>query len=150
MEKVLRQDRDALEYLISRCVEIKADVVSRDERESGLREILNFGHTFGHALESVTKYRRYLHGEAVAWGMIAAALLGRELGVTTTDVVTRIVSITGRIGKIPDWPRVAPKILIAAMFSDKKTRAGKLRFVLSSRIGEAQSHGAVAMVKPRN
>src|SRR3984885_2743354 len=67
MEKVLRQDRDALEYVISRCVEIKADVVSRDERESGLREILNFGHTFGHALESVTKYRRYLHGEAVAW-----------------------------------------------------------------------------------
>ena len=77
MEKLLRQDRDALEYVIPRCVEIKADVVSRDEHESGLREILNFGHTFGHALESVTKYRRYLHGEAVAWGMVAASLLGR-------------------------------------------------------------------------
>ena len=63
-------------HIIPRCVEIKADVVSRDERESGLREILNFGHTFGHALESVTKYRRYLHGEAVAWGMIAARCWG--------------------------------------------------------------------------
>jgi 3-dehydroquinate synthase len=145
MEKLLRQDRGALEYVIPRCVEIKADVVSRDERESGLREILNFGHTFGHALESVTKYRRYLHGEAVAWGMVAAALLGRELGITRNDDVSRAVSLIRRIGKIPDWPRVAHKILIAAMFSDKKTRAGKLRFVVSPRIGEAHSSEAVSM-----
>jgi 3-dehydroquinate synthase len=145
MEKLLRKDRDALEYLIPRCVEIKADVVSRDERESGLREILNFGHTFGHALESVTKYRRYLHGEAVAWGMIAAALVGRELGITRNDDVSRVVSLIRRIGKMPDWPRVGPKILIAAMLSDKKTRAGKLRFVVSPRIGEAHSSEAVSM-----
>jgi 3-dehydroquinate synthase len=145
MEKLLRKDRDALDYLIPRCVEIKADVVSRDERESGLREILNFGHTFGHALESVTKYRRYLHGEAVAWGMIAAALLGRELGITRNDDVSRAASLIGRIGKMPDWPRVGPKILTAAMFSDKKTRAGKLRFVVSPRIGEAHSSEAVSM-----
>jgi 3-dehydroquinate synthase len=145
MEKLLRQDRGALEYVIPRCVEIKADVVSRDERESGLREILNFGHTFGHALESVTKYRRYLHGEAVAWGMVAAALLGRELGITRNDDVSRAASLIRRMGKIPDWPRVAHKILIAAMFSDKKTRAGKLRFVVSPRIGEAHSSEAVPM-----
>jgi 3-dehydroquinate synthase len=110
-----------------------------------LREILNFGHTFGHALESVTKYRRYLHGEAVAWGMIAAALLGRELGITRNDDVSRAASLIGRIGKMPDWPRVGPKILTAAMFSDKKTRAGKLRFVVSPRIGEAHSSEAVSM-----
>jgi 3-dehydroquinate synthase len=145
MEKLLRRDRDALDYLIPRCVEIKADVVGRDERESGLREILNFGHTFGHALESVTKYRRYLHGEAVAWGMIAAALLGRELGITGADEVSRVASLIRKMGKMPDWPRVAPKILIAAMLSDKKTRAGQLRFVLSSRIGEAHSSEAVPM-----
>jgi 3-dehydroquinate synthase len=145
MEKLLRQDRDALEYVIPRCVEIKAEVVSRDERESGLREILNFGHTFGHALESVTKYRRYLHGEAVAWGMVAASLLGHKLGTTSAIEVSRVVEIIGSIGKIPPWPGVAPKILIAAMFSDKKTRAGKLRFVLSPRIGEAQSSEAVPM-----
>jgi 3-dehydroquinate synthase len=145
MEKLLRQDRDALEYVIPRCVEIKAGVVSRDERESGLREILNFGHTFGHALESVTKYRRYLHGEAVAWGMIAAARSGRELGITAENDVTRVVALIRRMGKIPAWPGVSPQILIAAMFSDKKTRAGKLRFVLSSRIGEAHSSEAVPM-----
>jgi 3-dehydroquinate synthase len=145
MDKLLSKDRAALEYVIRRCVEIKADVVSRDERESGIREILNFGHTFGHALESVTKYRRYLHGEAVAWGMVAAALLGRELGITRNDDVSQVVSLTRKIGKMPDWPRMGPKILIAAMFSDKKTRAGKLRFVVSSRIGEAHSSEAVSM-----
>jgi 3-dehydroquinate synthase len=145
MEKLLRRDLDVLEYVIPRCVEIKADVVSRDERESGLREILNFGHTFGHALESVTKYRRYLHGEAVAWGMIAAALVGRELGITRNEDVSRVVSLIRRIGKMPDWPRVAPKLLIEAMLADKKTRAGKLRFVVSAHIGEAHSSEAVSM-----
>jgi 3-dehydroquinate synthase len=139
MERVLRRDVEALAYVIPRCVEIKAEVVSRDELESGLREILNFGHTFGHALESATKYRRYLHGEAVAWGMVAAALLGREMGITGADEVARVASLIRRMGKIPDWPRIAPKILIAAMLTDKKTRAGKLRFVLSGRIGEAHS-----------
>ena len=145
MEKLLHNDRDTLEYVIPRCVEIKADVVSRDERESGLREILNFGHTFGHALESVTKYRRYLHGEAVAWGMIAAALLGRELGITRNDDVSRVVSVIRRIGKMPDWPRVGQKMFMVAMLSDKKTRAGKLRFVVSPKIGQARSSDAVSM-----
>ena len=143
MERVLRRDVEALSHIIPRCVEIKADVVSRDERESGLREILNFGHTFGHALESVTRYRRYLHGEAVAWGMIAAGLLGCELGITEADEVARVASLIRRMGKMPDWPRVAPKTLIAAMISDKKTHAGKLRFVLSPRIGEAHSSETV-------
>jgi 3-dehydroquinate synthase len=145
LERLLRREGAALDYVIPRCVEIKGDVVSRDERESGLREILNFGHTFGHALESVTKYRRYLHGEAVAWGMIAAALLGRELGITGADDVSRVTSLIRRMGKLPDWPRVTPKMLIAAMLSDKKTRAGKLRFVLSPRIGGAHSSEAVPM-----
>src|ERR1700722_11107239 len=145
MERLLRNDDDVLDYLIPRCVEIKADVVVRDERESGLREILNFGHTFGHALESVTKYRRYLHGEAVAWGMIAAVLLGRELGITRNDDVSQVVSLIRRIGKIPDWPRVGTKMLSWAMLSDKKTRLGKLRFVVSAHIGEAHSSEAVPM-----
>jgi 3-dehydroquinate synthetase len=145
LERLLRREGAALDYVIPRCVAIKADVVSRDERESRLREILNFGHTFGHALESVTKYRRYLHGEAVAWGMIAAAVLGRELGIMGADDVSRVASLIRRMGKLPDWPRVAPKILIAAMLSDKKTRAGKLRFVVSARIGEAHSNEAVPM-----
>jgi 3-dehydroquinate synthase len=139
-DAVLRRDPTALAYIIPRCLEIKAHVVSRDERESGLREILNFGHTFGHALETVTNYRTYQHGEAVAWGMMAAALLGHEIGLTPADEVSRIVSLVRRMGPLPPWPSVPPKKLIAAMYSDKKTRAGKLRFVLAPKIGKAESH----------
>jgi 3-dehydroquinate synthase len=139
MEKVLRRDRGALEYLIPRCVQIKALVVSRDEREAGLREILNFGHTFGHALESVTKYKRFKHGEAVAWGMMCAALLGHEIGMMAADEVSRVVALVRRIGSLPVWPRVTPQVLMDAMRADKKTQAGKLRFVLSAKIGVAKS-----------
>jgi 3-dehydroquinate synthase len=145
MEKILRRDRQALGFLVPRNVAIKARVVGRDERESGLREILNYGHTFAHALESVTKYRRYQHGEAVAWGMIAAAFLGHELGLTRADNVSRIVALIRRLGPLPPWPHVPPVALINAMRSDKKTRAGILRFVLSPRIGEARSYDTVPL-----
>jgi 3-dehydroquinate synthase len=145
MEKVLRRDRHALGSLIPRNVKIKAHVVSRDERESGLREILNFGHTFAHALESVTQYHRYQHGEAVAWGMIAASFLGHELGLTRADDVSRIVALIRRLGPLPDWPRVSSTTLLNAMRSDKKARGGVLRFVLSPRIGSARSYGAVQL-----
>jgi len=145
MEKVLRRDRSTLGLLIPRNVQIKARVVSRDERESGLREILNYGHTFAHALESVTKYGRYQHGEAVAWGMIAAAFLGHELGLTRADDVSRIVALIRRLGPLPPWPSVSNAALLGAMRSDKKTRAGILRFVLSPRIGEARSYDTVPL-----
>jgi len=145
MEKVLRRDRHTLGFLIPRNVEIKARVVSRDEREAGLREVLNYGHTFAHALESVTKYRRYQHGEAVAWGMIAAAFLGHELGLTRAGDVSRIVALIRRLGPLPPWPRVPPAALLRAMRSDKKTRGGILRFVLSPRIGEARSYDTVPL-----
>jgi 3-dehydroquinate synthase len=148
-DKVLRRDRGALEYLIPANVKIKARVVSQDERESGLREILNFGHTFGHALETVTGYRRYQHGEAVAWGMMAAALLGHEIGVTPADDASRIVALVRRLGRLPAWPTVAPEVLIAAMGADKKTRAGKLRFVLVRRIGKAASFDDVPLAAVR-
>jgi len=145
IEKVLRRDRHLLSLLIPRNVAIKARVVSRDERESGLREILNYGHTFAHALESVTNYRRYQHGEAVAWGMMAAAFLGHELGLTRADDVSRIVALIRRLGPLPLWPRVPSAALLNAMRSDKKTRAGILRFVLSPRIGEARSYDTVPL-----
>ena len=145
MEKILRRDRQALGFLIPRNVQIKARIVSRDERESGFREVLNFGHTFAHALESVTKYRRYQHGEAVAWGMIAAAFLGHELGLTPADDVSRIVALIRRLGSLPAWPRVPITTLVDAMRSDKKVRSGVLRFVLSPRIGEARSYDTVPL-----
>ena len=145
MTKVLRRDRNALEYLIPRNAAIKAHVVTKDERESGLREILNFGHTFGHALESTTKYRRYQHGEAVAWGMMAAALLAHEISLCSADYVARIVALIRRIGPLPPWPRVRTKSLIDAMRSDKKARYGKLRFVLSPRLGKAASYDDIPL-----
>ncbi len=144
-DAVLRRDPATLAHIIPRSLEIKARVVSRDERESGLREILNFGHTFGHALETITNYRVYQHGEAVAWGMMAAALLGHEIDLTPADEVSRIVSLVRRLAPLPPWPNVPPKSLIAAMQSDKKARAGQLRFVLTPRIGQAESHDAVPL-----
>ncbi|MGB2898840.1 MAG: 3-dehydroquinate synthase [Candidatus Acidiferrum sp.] len=145
LERVLRRDRAALGELIPRNIQIKARVVSRDERESGLREILNFGHTFAHALESVTRYRRYQHGEAVAWGMLAASFLGHELGLTRADNVSRIVALIRRLGPLPAWPRVPAATLVKAMRSDKKARDGAVRFVLSPRIGEARSYDSISL-----
>ena len=143
IDKILRRDHDALRTLIPRNVQIKARVVSRDECESGLREILNFGHTFAHALESVTRYAVYQHGEAVAWGMMAAAFLGHELGLTPAGDVSRIISLVRRLGTLPPWPRVSDTALLNAMRSDKKARGGVLRFVLSPRIGQARTYDKV-------
>jgi 3-dehydroquinate synthase len=142
VEKLLARDPLALGHVITRSVEIKAEVVGKDERESGLREILNFGHTFAHALESATGYRKYQHGEAVAWGMMAAALFGHEIQITPATDASRIISLIRRIGKLPAWPNVAAKRLIELMGSDKKTRNGKLRFVLTPGIGKAATFDA--------
>jgi len=144
LERVLSRDSVALLHIIRRSIEIKADVVSRDERESGMREILNFGHTFGHALESITNYKIYEHGEAVAWGMICAALLGHEMAGMPADDVARVITLVRRIGPLPPWPRTEPRRILEAMRSDKKTRAGKLRFVLSEGIGKAESCETIA------
>jgi len=145
LERALRRDKEVLEHLITRSVEIKAGVVSKDERESGLREILNYGHTFGHALESETRYRRYQHGEAVAWGMKCAALLGHKIGLTRAGDVSRILALIERLGPLPAWPKVSEASLIEAMRTDKKTRGNKLRFVLSKGIGKAATYNDVPL-----
>jgi 3-dehydroquinate synthase len=138
MEKLLRREPAALDCVISRSVAQKARVVSLDERESGLREILNFGHTFAHALESVTRYRKYLHGEAVGWGMAAATRLAGTAGMLSAKDSLRLTNLIARVGPLPAWPSVSPARLIAAMQADKKTRAGRLRFVLPERIGRVR------------
>jgi len=147
MDDILRREPASLEHIIRRSIEIKADVVSKDERESGLREILNYGHTFAHALESTTNYRKYQHGEAVAWGMMCAALLGHESVDTPADDVARIIALVRRIGPLPPWPNVSPRKLFAAMHADKKTKFGKVRFVLSRRLGDAKSFDGVTEQK---
>jgi 3-dehydroquinate synthase len=143
MDAVLRRDARALEHVIRRSITIKAQVVSKDEKESGLREILNFGHTFGHALESVTRYRHYQHGEAIAWGMMCAALLGHEVAGTPADVVSRIVALVRQMGPLPPWPDATPREMTNAMRSDKKARCGKLRFVLAKKLGQARTFDGV-------
>jgi 3-dehydroquinate synthase len=143
LEGILGRESRALEHVIRRSIQIKAQVVSRDERESGLREILNYGHTFAHALESITRYRKYRHGEAVAWGMMCAALMGHEVVKTPADDAARIIALVRRIGPLPSWPTVPPKKLFSAMRADKKTKFGKVRFVLSPRLGHAKSYDGV-------
>ena len=143
MEGILGRDSGALEHVIRRSIEIKAHVVSRDEKESGLREILNFGHTFAHALESATRYKKYRHGEAVAWGMMCAALLGHEAAKTPADHVARMIALVRRVGPLPGWPAVPPQKLFAAMRADKKAKFGKVRVVLSPRLGTAKSYDGV-------
>jgi 3-dehydroquinate synthase len=138
LEKTLRREPAALNFVIERSVAQKARVVSKDEHESGLREILNFGHTFAHALESVTRYRRYLHGEAVGWGMIAAARLAATLGMFPLGEENRVARLTARVGPLPPWPTIPAARLIEAMQADKKTRGGRLRFVLPERIGRVR------------
>jgi 3-dehydroquinate synthase len=143
MERILARDKHALERIIRRSIEIKANVVSQDERESGLREILNYGHTFAHALESATHYRRFQHGEAVAIGMMCAALLGHETIKTPPDDVARIITLVRKIGPLPKWPSVAANKLFELMRADKKTKFGKVRFVLSQRLGRAKSYDGI-------
>ncbi len=138
LEQVLQRDASPLDRVITRCIAQKARITAADERESGRREILNFGHTFGHALESITRYRVYRHGEAVGWGMIAASLLAIATDHLTPAVAARIISLVRRIGPLPKLPRVSDRQIIAAMRSDKKSRAGRLRFVLPRRIGKAE------------
>ena len=138
LEKVLRRERSALTFAIERSIAQKARVVSEDEHESGLREILNFGHTFAHALESVTRYQTYLHGEAVGWGMIAAARLAVEKEMLSPREEERVAKVVARVGPLPAWPSIPAEKIIAAMQADKKTRGGRLRFVLPERIGRVR------------
>jgi 3-dehydroquinate synthase len=143
-EDVLAGDERALEKVIAASVRMKADVVRRDERESGLRMILNFGHTVGHALEAATRYKAMLHGEAVAWGMVAALAVARRRGTITGAQMERMETLIYRYGPLPRLKVRAAKIL-AATGHDKKNVGGVRRFVLPVGIGDA---GVVEDVKP--
>ncbi len=137
-EAVLRQEPAVVDRVIADAVRIKAEVVTADEREGDLRRILNFGHTFGHALEAETKYECLLHGEAVAWGMRAATVLAERLGHLTADDATRIQTTIARYGPIPKLDGVSAANLTARLKSDKKTVGGRVHFVLPMKIGEVR------------
>jgi 3-dehydroquinate synthase len=133
---VLAKRPDVVDYIIEESVRIKAEVVSADERESGVRRILNLGHTFGHALEAETSYARYLHGEAVGFGMRAAAHLAEATGHLAVGEALAIRAAIEKYGPIPAPNGILPEKLAARLGSDKKTIQGHVHFVLPERIGE--------------
>src|SRR5487761_1896824 len=137
VEKFLACDARALAHAVHRCCEIKAAVVAEDEREAGVRALLNFGHTFGHAIESELDYGKWQHGEAVDAGMVMAADLSRRMGLIAQADVDRVIALLKR-AKLPvAQPGIAPGRLLELMAVDKKNEAGKLRFILLDRIGAA-------------
>lgn len=138
LDRLLRREPGVLGPVVARCCAIKAKVVGQDETESGLRAILNFGHTIGHALEAVTGYRRLLHGEAIAIGQVAAAMLSARRNGLPAHEVERIKTLLARAG-LPVSIRLGAgerERLFAAMRLDKKVTGGEVRFVLARRIGE--------------
>ena len=135
--EILKRDSKILSEIIARCCEIKAEIVSQDETESGRRAILNFGHTLGHAIENSSGYGKFLHGEAIAIGQVAAAKLSQKiLGLPESDV-ERIEALFARAG-LPAHLKsnfAQRKKLFAAMMLDKKVSSGEIRFVLARKIG---------------
>lgn len=143
-DKILNLNSDALAHIIKRSCEIKAEVVSRDERESGLRAILNYGHTIGHAIETVTVYKRYLHGEAVAIGMCVEARLSDMLKFIDNKKVSRIKALVDAYGLPSEMPKdLDIDHILSSMQLDKKAVAGELKFILPERIGMVRIHKGV-------
>jgi 3-dehydroquinate synthase len=126
---------DPLAAIVAESCRIKAEVVSADEREGGVRRILNFGHTIGHGLEAATRYRRLRHGEAVAYGMMAATALGLARGVTPKDTDEAVRTLIAMMGPLPPIADVPARDVLAAMTLDKKVIAGTLHFVAATGMG---------------
>jgi 3-dehydroquinate synthase len=138
LPKLFAREATSLVPVIAESCRIKADVVGKDERESGPRRALNFGHTAGHALEAVTKYRRFRHGEAVAYGMLVAAGLGVKRGTFAAADRDALAALVAQMGPLPPTGDLSAAELIQAMRRDKKVVAGKLHFVLPDGIGSTR------------
>ncbi|HUE72744.1 MAG TPA: 3-dehydroquinate synthase [Pirellulaceae bacterium] len=135
---------EVLAQLIERSCQLKAQIVEQDEREeTGLRAVLNYGHTFGHAIETVAGYGRYLHGEAVSIGMVCAANLARRLGRIDASLAKRQQDLLSALGLPVQIAGLDPDELLAAMQRDKKAEQGNLKFVLPSRLGHVESVGQI-------
>ena len=129
---------DQIEPVLARAVKVKVDVVNHDEREAGLRAVLNLGHTFGHAIEECTHYRRFLHGEAVGWGLLAASRLSQRLGLLKTSEGERIESLVLRLGPLPPVRDIAFNRILRLLPQDKKAVSGKVRWVAPEKIGKVR------------
>ena len=137
IEKLRALKPQAVAHAVYRSCEIKAQVVAQDERESGVRALLNLGHTFGHAIEAGMGYGNWLHGEAVGAGMVMAARLSRSMGLITLTDLTRAESLIARAGLPVEAPALGVESYLGYMGVDKKVEGGKIRFVLLKKIGAA-------------
>lgn len=142
LDALLQRDPQALAYAVKRSCEIKAHVVGQDERESGLRAILNFGHTFGHAIEAGLGFGVWLHGEAVGCGMVMAVQLSQRLGLVDAAFTQRLTALIARAGLPTVGPDLGAEVYLHHMRVDKKSEAGDIRFVLIDPPGSAVVRGA--------
>jgi 3-dehydroquinate synthase len=142
LDQLMARDASSLGWAVRRSCEIKAEVVGQDERESGLRAILNFGHTFGHAIEAGLGFGTWLHGEAVGCGMVMAARLSQRLGHVDAAFVDRLTKLARRAGLPTVGPALGAASYLEHMRVDKKAQDGDIRFVLIKRPGEAVVQGA--------
>ena len=140
LDALLARDKAVLGYAVRRSCEIKAEVVGQDEREQGLRAILNFGHTIGHAIEAGLGYGEWLHGEAIACGMVLAADLSHRAGLMPLSFVERLRQLIVRAGLPVQPPRLGAERYLSLMRVDKKSEAGAIRFVLIEELGRAVLH----------
>ncbi len=142
VEELNRREPEVLRQVVARCCRLKADVVEQDETElTGLRSVLNYGHTFAHAFEALSHYDELLHGEAVAVGMVYASRLAERLGLVGSDVTRRQVELLQRLRlptALPDLQRFSPSAVLESMRLDKKAVEGRLRFVLPTRLGHVE------------
>lgn len=149
-DEIVAQAPEVIDHIVAESVRIKAEIVSADERESGLRRILNFGHTFGHALEAETRYTRFLHGEAVSWGMRAATYLAEGLDMIARADSSAIIDVLDRYGPIPKTDGIGRTELQVRMMRDKKTIQNRVHFVLPVRIGEVVVRTDVSIAAVHN
>jgi 3-dehydroquinate synthase len=136
VKELFKRNPDALQPVIAESCAIKAEVVARDERESGPRRVLNFGHTAGHALEAITRYKRFRHGEAVGYGMLVAAEVGVGRGRLAAEHRDALAALIRQLGPLPSIADLAVADMLDAMRRDKKVVDGRLHFVLATAIGE--------------
>lgn len=129
-DKVLARDDETLLKIVKTSLMMKADVVAQDEKEQGLRRILNFGHTYGHAVEKITNYKKYTHGEAVAMGMVFAMNLAFKRGLISDEYKNEALALIDKYGLVKKYPRFNPEKIAELMMSDKKVQDGKINFVL--------------------
>jgi 3-dehydroquinate synthase len=144
IEKLVARDREALSYAVRRSCELKAAIVATDERESGVRALLNFGHTFGHAIEAGSGYGAWLHGEAVAAGMVMASELSLRIGTIQKSDVARVRDLLKRAGLPVAGPALSPERMLELMAVDKKAAKGRVRFVVLEAVGKAAVRGDLA------